>query len=62
MTEIQSRASSLLRGTSYPCDAKSCVALRSSTYPLPCAERHREQGDEGNGINCVRAQGCGGNV
>ena len=49
MTNIQ-RGTSLLAGnTSYPCDAKSCGALRGSVYPLPCSDSSCTQGDKDNG-------------
>lgn len=60
MTKIQRGGSILVGGTSYPCDVKSCVALRDSTYPLPCADYHRAQGSGnavGNPVNCVLASG-----
>ena len=60
MANVQRGGSILVGGTSYPCDVKSCVALRGSTYPLPCADYHRAQGggnDEGWPVNCVLTSG-----
>jgi hypothetical protein len=60
MTNIQRGAAILVGGTSYPRDAKSCVALRGSCYPLPCMDYHRVQGGwtkEGDPVNCVLTSG-----
>ncbi len=60
MTNIQRGAVILVGGTAYPCDAKSCVALRDSTYPLPCADYYRGRGGGNDGaepVNCVLTSG-----
>lgn len=60
MADMQRGGSILVGGTSYPCDVKSCVALRGSVYPLPCADYHRVRIDgEGAGspVNCVLISG-----
>ncbi|MCZ7624681.1 MAG: hypothetical protein C3F12_03075 [Candidatus Methylomirabilota bacterium] len=60
MTNIQRGGVILIGGTSYPCDVKSCAALRGSVYPLPCMDYHRVRGggsDEGGPINCVLTSG-----
>jgi len=62
MTNMQRGGAILVGGTSYPCDVKSCVALRSSIYPLPCADYYRVGGGENDGegpINCVMSSGDG---
>jgi hypothetical protein len=62
MTKIQRGAFILVSGTSYACDAKSCVALRDSIYPLPCMDYHRAQGSGnagGDPVNCVLTSGDG---
>lgn len=48
MVDMQRGGSILVGGTSYPCDMKSCVALRGSVYPVPCADYHRAGGGGGS--------------
>ena len=62
MMNIQRGAVILVGGTSYPCDVKSCSALRGSIYPLPCTDYHRVRSggnDEGGPINCILTSGDG---
>jgi hypothetical protein len=60
MMKVHRGAIILVGGTSYPCDVKSCVALRGSIYPLPCMDYHRLRVDgegEGGSVNCVLTSG-----
>ncbi|MBI2883188.1 MAG: hypothetical protein HYY11_04680 [Candidatus Methylomirabilis oxyfera] len=65
MMKVQRGAVILVGGTSYPCDVKSCVALRGSIYPLPCAQYYRDEGGAGeefDSFNCAWTSGSGGSA
>ena len=60
MTNIRRGGSILVGGTSYPCDVKSCTALRGNVYPLPCMDYHRVRVNgegEGGSVNCILTSG-----